>query len=115
MTAYERDRLLLRRWLPDPGALRVVTTTSRVLAFPHPRSGRSTSSWIPKRHLASLTTVTSGGRGGVRALLAVVQAVARDVEREHGAAAVLDQPRELPDSRHLHVHVHCGRRRRDTP
>ena len=46
--------------LPDPGALRVVHDDDRVLAFHHTRPF-----WdvhivvIPKRHIASLTTITN--------------------------------------------------------
>ena len=52
-----------------------------------------------------------GSEADVRALLAVVQAVARDVEQEHGAAAVLTNLGSYQDSKHLHVHVHSGPRR----
>ena len=70
---------------------------------------------IPKRHIASLTSVAAGDEADVRALLAVVQSVAREVEREHGAAAVLTNLGTYQDSKHLHVHVHSGSQRRDTP
>ncbi len=44
----------------------------------------------------------------MRALLEVVQRVARQVEEEHGAAAGLTNLGRYQDSRHLHVHVHSG-------
>lgn len=95
--------------LADPSALDVVHEDERVLAFHHTRPF-----WqvhvvvVPKRHLASLTTVTEDDEADVRALLRVVQVVARDVEAEHGAAAVLTNLGAYQDSRHLHVHVHSG-------
>ena len=44
----------------------------------------------------------------VRALLRVVQDIARDVEQTHGAAAVLTNLGSYQDSKHLHVHVRSG-------
>ena len=44
----------------------------------------------------------------MRALLAVVQRIAKDVEQAHGAAAVLTNLGTYQDSKHLHVHVHSG-------
>ena len=44
----------------------------------------------------------------IQSQLAVVQRVARDVEREHGAAAVLTNLGRYQDSKHLHVHVSSG-------
>ena len=63
---------------------------------------------VPKRHIASLTTVTEEDEDDVRALLQVVQRVAATVEEEHGAAAVLTNLGRYQDSRHLHVHVSSG-------
>lgn len=37
--------------------------------------------------------------------------VAREMEREHGAAAVLTNLGDYQDSKHLHIHVHSGPRR----
>lgn len=66
---------------------------------------------VPKRHIGSLTTVSDEDEIDVRELFGVVQAVARDVEVEHGAAAVLTNLGAYQDSKHLHVHVHSGGRR----
>ena len=63
---------------------------------------------VPKRHIASLTTVEATDEPDVRALLDVVQHTARAVEREHGAAAVLTNLGAYQDSKHLHVHVSSG-------
>jgi histidine triad (HIT) family protein len=40
-----------------------------------------------------------------------VQDIARAVEKEHGAAAVLTNLGAYQDSKHLHIHVHSGPRR----
>lgn len=84
---------------------------ARVLAFHHTRP-----IWavhivaVPKRHIGSLTSVTADDEADVRALLAVVQNIARDVEIAHGSAAVLTNLGGYQDSKHLHVHIHSGGR-----
>ena len=114
--AYAGDDFYCDVAIPYPDRLEVVHQDERVLAFHHTRPF-----WdvhivvIPKRHIASLTSVTAEDEADVRALLAVVQAVARDVEQEHGAAAVLTNLGAYQDSKHLHVHVHSGPERTDTP
>lgn len=98
--------------IPDPGALEVVHEDDRVLAYHHTRPF-----WqvhlvvVPKRHIPSLTAATPEDAEDLRAVLAVVTEVARQVEREHGAAAVLTNLGGYQDSKHLHVHVHSGPRR----
>ena len=98
--------------IPDPGALEVVHLDERVLAF-----HRTRPFWqvhvvvVPRRHIASFTTADAAEEGDLRALLGVVQQVAREVERDHGAAAVLTNLGHYQDSKHLHVHVHSGPRR----
>lgn len=95
--------------IPHPERLAVVHDDARVLAFHHTRPF-----WalhivaVPKRHIGSLTSVTADDEADVQALLAVVQRVARDVEVEHGAAAVLTNRGTYQDSKHLHVHIHSG-------
>lgn len=97
--------------IPRPDLLRVVHEDDRVLAFHHTRPF-----WtlhvvvVPKRHIASLTEISPKDAPDVRALLNVIQAVARDVEAEHGAAAVLTNLGRYQDSKHLHVHIHAGSR-----
>ena len=98
--------------IPDPGALEVVHLDERVLAFHHTRPF-----WevhlvvVPRRHIPSLTAAGPEDEADLRALLAVVQHVARQVEETHGAAAVLTNLGAYQDSKHLHVHVHSGPRR----
>lgn len=109
---YDGDDFYCDVALADPRQLDVVHEDERVLAFHHTRPF-----WpvhvvvVPKRHIRSLTTVGRDDEADVRALLAVVQDVARSVEAEHGAAAVLTNLGAYQDSHHLHVHVHAGAHR----
>ncbi len=95
--------------LPGLSSLDVVHEDDRVLAYHHTRPF-----WpvhvvvVPKRHLASFTSVTAQDEPDLRALLSVVQQVARQVEAEQGAAAVLTNLGRYQDSKHLHVHVYAG-------
>ena len=97
--------------IPHPEYLRVVHEDDTVLAFHHTRPF-----WkihivvVPKRHIGSLATASTADEPDLRALLSIVQAVARDVEEEHGAAAVLTNLGAYQDSKHLHVHIHTGGR-----
>ncbi len=109
---YSGDDFYCDVAIPCVDQLDVVHEDDAVLAFHHTRPF-----WqvhvvvVPKRHISSLTTVTAADEDDVRAVLAVVQRVARDVELEHGAAAVLTNLGRYQDSKHLHVHVHSGPRR----
>jgi histidine triad (HIT) family protein len=114
LTGYAGDDfycdVALRR-IPD---LRVVAETDRVLAFQHTRPF-----WpehvvvIPKRHLASLITVTEADEPDVRELFAVVQQIAAAITGRTGAARVLTNLGDYQDSKHLHVHVSSGPPLRD--
>jgi histidine triad (HIT) family protein len=95
--------------IPDPAALDVVFEDEHVLAFHHTRPfWRTHIVIVPKRHIASLTTVTEDDAPLMRRLFAVVQSIAHDVEEATGAAAVLTNLGRYQDSKHLHVHVHSG-------
>ncbi len=99
--------------IPHPERLRVVHDDASVLAFHHTRPFWSTHVVVvPKRHIASFTTVSGVDAADVRARLEVVLAVARSVEADQGAAAVLTNLGAHQDSKHLHVHVHSGPRLR---
>jgi len=95
--------------IPRTVPLEVVHEDDLVLAYHHTRPF-----WqvhlvaVPKRHISSFTTIGASDEADVRALLAVVQQLARRVEEEHGAAAVLTNLGTYQDSKHLHVHVHSG-------
>ena len=98
--------------IPHPERLDLVHETDRVLAFHHTRPFWAVHIVVvPKRHIGSLTTVGAADESDLRELFSVVQAVAREVEREHGAAAVLTNLGAYQDSKHLHVHIHSGGRR----
>lgn len=108
---YNGDDFYCDVAIPRAGELHVVHEDDRVLAFRHTRPW-----WdlhvvvVPKRHIASLTRATAADESDIRALLQVVQSVARSVESSEGAAAVLTNLGTYQDSRHLHVHVHSGAR-----
>lgn len=95
--------------VPGVRDLDVVHEDDRVLAFHHTRPFWATHVVVvPKRHIASLTSVGPQDETDVRALLAVVQRVARHVETTQGEAGVLTNLGRYQDSKHLHVHVHAG-------
>jgi histidine triad (HIT) family protein len=95
--------------IPFPAQLEVVHDDEHVLAFHHTRPFWETHIVVvPKRHLASFTSVTSADEPDLRALFAVVQRLARHVETTEGAAAVLTNLGSYQDSKHLHIHVHSG-------
>ena len=95
--------------IPRTHELEVVHEDELVLAYHHTRPfWQKHVVVVPRRHLSSFTTVTAADEPDVRALLRVVQEIARDVEQTHGAAAVLTNLGAYQDSKHLHVHVHSG-------
>ena len=110
--AYDGDDFYCDVAIPRAVPLEVVHEDGLVLAYHHTRPF-----WevhvvvVPKRHIASLLTITEEHEADARALLATVQQVAAEVERQHGAAAVLTNLGDYQDSKHLHVHVHAGPRR----
>jgi histidine triad (HIT) family protein len=110
--SYDGDDFYCDVAIPHPDRLDVVHDSARVLAFHHTRPFWAVHIVVvPKRHIASLTTVSDEDENDVRELFDVVQAVAGNVELEHGAAAVLTNLGAYQDSKHLHVHVHSGARR----
>jgi histidine triad (HIT) family protein len=95
--------------IPRASELEVVFEDEYVLAFHHTRPFWPTHIVVvPKRHLPSLTTVRHDDEDDLRALLAAVQQVARDVEEAEGAAGVLTNLGAYQDSKHLHIHVYSG-------
>jgi histidine triad (HIT) family protein len=108
-SAYAGDDFYCDVAIPRAVELDVVHEDDLVLAYHHTRPF-----WqvhlvaVPKRHVASFTTAGPADEDDLRALLAVVQRLARQVEVEHGAAAVLTNLGTYQDSKHLHVHVHSG-------
>lgn len=98
--------------IPDTARLSVVHEDELVLTYHHTRPF-----WevhivvVPKRHIASLASVTTEDEEDVQALFRAVQSVAKAVEADHGAAGVLTNLGAYQDSKHLHVHIYSGRRR----
>jgi histidine triad (HIT) family protein len=98
--------------IPNVSELQVEHDDEWVLAFHHTRPfWNNHIVVVPKKHIASLTTVTAEDEEWVRRLLDVVQTVAADLERREGAASVVTNLGRYQDSKHLHVHVHSGGRR----
>ena len=89
--------------------VRVVVETDEVLAFHHTRPF-----WplhivvVPKRHVPSLTDLGDHDPTIITTVMDVVRSIAAEVEREHGAAAVLTNLGAYQDSKHLHFHVSSG-------
>jgi histidine triad (HIT) family protein len=89
--------------------VRVVVETDEVLAFHHTRPF-----WplhvvvVPKRHVPSLTELGDHDPTIITTVMDVVRSIAAEVEREHGAAAVLTNLGAYQDSKHLHFHVSSG-------
>jgi histidine triad (HIT) family protein len=95
--------------IPGAQQLDLVHEDARVLAYHHTRPFWPTHVVVvPKRHLASLTTVGEEDEADLRALFAAVQRIAGTVEAAQGAAGVLTNLGRYQDSKHLHVHVFSG-------
>jgi histidine triad (HIT) family protein len=108
-TSYQGQDFYCDVAIPFPAQLDVVHDDEQVLAFHHTRPFWETHVVVvPKRHLDSLTSVTSADEHDLRALFDVVQTVARHVETTEGAAAVLTNLGAYQDSKHLHIHVYSG-------
>lgn len=98
--------------IANPGQFDVIHEDDMVLAYHHTRPF-----WevhiiaVPKRRIASLSSVTAADEEEMRALFQTVRTVAGAVEAAHGAAGVLTNLGNYQDSKHLHIHVHSGPRR----
>lgn len=110
--SYDGDDFYCDVAIPDPSRLDVVYQDELVLAFHHTRPFWATHIVIvPKRHIASLVTLTSSDEQVAQRMFEVVQSIAAETVRTTGAAAVLTNLGDYQDSKHLHVHVHSGPRR----
>jgi histidine triad (HIT) family protein len=106
---YSGDDFYCDVAIPNAHRLDVEHEDDHVLAFHHTKPFWQTHVVVvPKRHVASFTTVGEDDADLVRRLLVVVQDVARRVEQQEGAAAVLTNLGRYQDSKHLHVHVYSG-------
>jgi histidine triad (HIT) family protein len=108
---YSGDDFYCDVAIPRARMLEVEYEDDFVLAFHHTKPH-----WqehlvvVPKRHVASLTTVGAGDADLMRRLFVVVQDLARDVENRHSAASVVTNLGRYQDSKHLHIHIHSGGR-----
>ena len=111
--SYTGDDFYCDLAVPHASDLDVVFQDEKVLAFHHTWPFWSTHIVVvPKRHIASLTTLNAEDEPDIRALLAVVQRVARELETAEGAAGVLTNLGSYQDSKHLHIHVYSGEKLR---
>ena len=109
---YDGDDFYCDVAIPDPGRLDVVYEDELVLAFHHTRPFWETHVVaVPKKHIASLTMLTSADEPSARRLFEVVQSIAAHTEQTIGAAAVLTNLGAYQDSKHLHIHIHSGAQR----
>jgi histidine triad (HIT) family protein len=89
----------------------VVIETPDVLAFRHTRPAYPVHIVvIPKRHIASLVTLTDADDGTLIEMLRVIRNVAAQVLAEQGACRVVTNLGTYQDSKHLHWHVISGER-----
>ncbi|MGX9296101.1 HIT domain-containing protein [Tsukamurella paurometabola] len=95
--------------IPRRRQLVVTYEDEDVLAFEHTRPYWQTHLVVvPTLHVGSLLELEPGDLAAK--LLLVVQDTARAVVRRAGAAAVTSNLGDYQDSKHLHFHVHAGRR-----
>ncbi len=106
---YDGDDFYCDIALANTAVLDVVHEDDRVIAFHHTKPV-----WelhlvvIPKRHIASLTRAAATDEDDVQAMMKVAQSLARAVEEERGAEAVVTNLGSYQDSQHLRVHIHSG-------
>ena len=106
---YAGDDFYCDLAVPHADELDIVYQDERILAYHHTKPFWPTHIVVvPKRHIASLTTLATEDEPDARALFAVVQQVAHDVETAEGAAGVLTNLGSYQDSKHLHIHVYSG-------
>ncbi len=80
-----------------------------VLAFRHTRkSFPEHVVVIPKKHIASLLTLTKEEEPILLEMISVIQTLAAKMTAEHGAARVLTNLGDYQDSKHLHFHIIHG-------
>lgn len=107
--AYEGNDFYCDIAIPNVDQLHVLYEDDRTVAFHH-----TMPFWavhivvVPKKHIPSLTNLGDGTEQDLRSLFSAVQAVAKEIEQEAGAAAVTTNLGDYQDSKHLHIHVHSG-------
>lgn len=108
-SAYEGIDFYCDVAIPNASQLHIVYEDDRTIAFHHTKPFWAVHIVVvPKKHIPSLTNLGDGTEEDVRSLFAAVQAVAKEIERQSGAAAVTTNLGDYQDSKHLHIHVHSG-------
>ncbi len=106
---YEGDDFYCDVALQDTESLEKEYESQHVLAFHHTRKRFPVHVIvIPKKHIASLLTLSKEEEPIFLEILSVIQAVAEKVVHEHGSARVLTNLGDYQDSKHLHFHVTFG-------
>jgi histidine triad (HIT) family protein len=99
--------------LPSAVDLQVRHEDEWILAFHHTRPyWQEHVVVVPKRHVAALSTLGAEVTDLVTRVLVDLEQVAGALEQRHGAASVVTNLGAYQDSKHLHVHLHSGGRRR---
>lgn len=94
--------------------VKAVMETSHVLAFHHTRPFYEEHIVvIPKKHIPSIITVEHDEMDLMMEIFEVIQKVAKDMNREFGACTVSTNIGEYQTNKHMHWHVHYGKRLRD--
>lgn len=89
----------------------VVAESANVVAFRHTRPAYPVHVVVtPKRHIASLITLTSSDSGLILELFDILRDLAAAIEAEYGACRVITNLGRYQDSKHLHFHVVSGDR-----
>lgn len=89
-----------------------VLETENVLAYHHTKPAYEVHIVvIPKKHIASLITLSEEDDALLLELLSVVKKVAADVVETYGACRVITNLGSYQDSKHLHWHVVYGSRK----
>ncbi len=96
--------------IPRKVALDVLYESEHVLAFRHTRPH-----WpvhivvVPRKHISSFTEMGAGNDMEIfQEMVNVMQGIAANVERKHGAARILTNLGRYQDSKHLHFHINSG-------
>ena len=111
---YGGDDFYCEVAIPNSSFLDVEHEDEWILAFHHTKPHwKNHVVVVPKSHVGSLTTVGPEDAALMARLFAVVQDLARMLEQRDGAASVVTNLGHYQDSKHLHVHVHSGGRRRE--
>lgn len=92
----------------------IVTETDHSLAFYHTRPYYEVHIVvIPKKHILSFITVTEDENVIFQDLFHVIRKVASQLNEKHGACTVSTNIGDYQSNKHMHWHIHFGKRIRD--